>query len=267
MTADGRDHYSYAHYADPAVAEGFDALRFGGPIGQLLLESQERLLGEALAPLPGRRILDVGTGTGRAAIGLASAGASVAGVDASLEMTRVARRRAAAAGLAIDFGLADAHALPFADRSADAAVCLRVIMHAVDWRQCVAELCRVARWRVVVDFPSARSLAALESGGRRIARAMGRQTEAYRVIAERDVANEFATHRFVVVLVRRQFVLPIVVHKKFGRRRFTERVEGALAGLGLLRLLGSPVTMVAERRRDSESGPDRGAVRDGASTP
>ncbi len=30
------DHYSYSVYADPAMAESFDALRFGGPIGRLL---------------------------------------------------------------------------------------------------------------------------------------------------------------------------------------------------------------------------------------
>jgi hypothetical protein len=39
-------HYSYAHYADRDVAEGFDALRFGGPIGRYLLEQQETILRE-----------------------------------------------------------------------------------------------------------------------------------------------------------------------------------------------------------------------------
>ena len=39
-----RDHYSYSHYASRDVAEGFDALRFGGPIGQYLLECQQSLL-------------------------------------------------------------------------------------------------------------------------------------------------------------------------------------------------------------------------------
>ena len=73
---DGRRHYSYAHYADRDVAEGFDALRFSGPIGRYLLESQEALLLDALTPPRGRTVLDVGTGTGRAAIGLARAGAS-----------------------------------------------------------------------------------------------------------------------------------------------------------------------------------------------
>jgi 2-polyprenyl-3-methyl-5-hydroxy-6-metoxy-1,4-benzoquinol methylase len=247
VNAEDREHYSYAHYADPAVAEGFDALRFGGPIGALLLESQEQLLIDALAPLEERRVLDVGTGTGRAAIGLARAGARVVGVDASMQMTRVARHRATQAGVAVDLGLADAHALPFADQCVDAAVCLRVIMHAIDWRRSVAELCRVSRWRVVVDFPSSRSVAAIESLARRLARAVGKKTEAYRVIPERDVTAAFAAHGFRVVLVRRQFVLPIALHKTIGRRGLTEGVEGALAAAGLLRRFGSPVTMVAER--------------------
>jgi hypothetical protein len=44
-------HYSYEAYADPKMAASFDAKRFGGPIGQLLLEEQERVLLEALGDL------------------------------------------------------------------------------------------------------------------------------------------------------------------------------------------------------------------------
>jgi len=47
--------------------------------------------------------------------------------------------------------------------------------------------------------------------------------------------------------VHRQFVLPIACHKLIGSRGATERIEGSLARLGLLRLLGSPVTLVADR--------------------
>jgi len=243
----GRSHYSYAHYADRDVAEGFDALRFSGPIGRYLLESQERLLTEALAPLDGRRVLDVGTGTGRAAIGLGVAGAHVVGLDASAEMLRVAGERLMRAGLAPLLAIADAHDLPLADRSADAVVCLRLLMHVVDWQKCVSEFCRVARWRVVVDFPALGSAAALESGARRLAHALGRKTEAYRVIAERDVEAAFRAHGYRVVMVRRQFVLPIAFHKAVGSLPFTRTVERALEAAGLLRLFGSPVTMVAER--------------------
>jgi ubiquinone/menaquinone biosynthesis C-methylase UbiE len=240
-------HYSYAHYANPDVASGFDALRFGGPIGRLLLETQAAILARALAPLDGRAVLDVGTGTGRAAMGLAQRQARVFGLDASREMLLVARARAREAGLPVPLGAADAHRLPLSDRSVDAAVSLRVLMHALDWRQCVGELCRVARWRVIVDFPALGSVAAIESASRRIARAFGRRVEAYRVLAERDVRAAFAAHGFTVVTIERQFVLPIALHKAVGRLAFTRSIERSLAAVGLLALLGSPVTVVAER--------------------
>jgi ubiquinone/menaquinone biosynthesis C-methylase UbiE len=247
MRPDTRDHYSYSHYANQSVAEGFDALRFGGPIGQLLLDSQRRLLLDELRPVVNRRILDVGTGTGRAAILLSEAGATVVGADASNEMLDVARARAAAAGVAPTFVPGDAHELPFPDQSFDAAVCLRVIMHTPDWARAVSELCRVTRWRVVVDFPALCSVASIESGLRRVARSMGRRTEAYRVLAERQVSRALSTSGFRVVSIHRQFVLPIALHKTIGSVPFTEQTERLLGSIGLLRLFGSPVTMVAER--------------------
>lgn len=240
-----RSHYSYATYADEQMAEGFDQARFGGPIGRYLLETQERLLLEAARGAT--RVLDVGTGTGRAAIGLASAGAEVIGLDASAEMLAVARRRAADAGVNVQFDVADAHALPIADNSVDLAVSLRVLMHVPDWPRCLAELCRVSRRRVVVDFPAAFSVARLESVTRRIGSRFGLKTEPYRCLAERDVERAFASHGFRVVTRHRQFVLPIALHKKIGSLNATLGTERVLASVGLQRLLGSPVTMVAER--------------------
>jgi ubiquinone/menaquinone biosynthesis C-methylase UbiE len=240
-------HYSYEHYANRRVAEGFDALRFGGAVGRYLLETQERLLLDALTPVLGVSVLDVGTGTGRAAIGLAQAGAIVTGLDASAEMLEVAEARATEAGVHVTFGVADAHHLPMADRSVDAAVSLRVLMHAIDWRRCVRELCRVSRRRVIIDFPALGSAAALESAARRLAKALGRRVEAYRVIAERDMHATFAAEGFRVVDVRRQFVLPINLHKRLGSLDRTLSIERRLAAVGALRVLGSPVTMVAER--------------------
>ena len=244
--ADSR-HYSYAHYASRQVAERFVALRFGGPIGRLLLTTQEEILLGALGTPAGRHVLDVGTGTGRAALALARAGATVTGVDASREMLDVASARAGEAGLAVRFEVADAHALPFPDKAFDLAVALRVLMHVPDWRRCLAEVCRVSRGRVVVDFPAALSLAALESGARRLAAAVGRRGEPYRLLAERDVHQVFAAHGFRVTVTHRQFVLPIALHKRVGSLGFTRMVERGLGAVGLRRVLGSPVTMVAER--------------------
>jgi hypothetical protein len=76
---------------------------------------------------------------------------------------------------------------------------------------------------------------------------LGWQVEAYRVLSLRTVRGEVERHGFRVQHVHRQFVLPIAFHKLVGSRTFTIAIERALAAAGLLRLAGSPVTVVAER--------------------
>jgi SAM-dependent methyltransferase len=242
-----RDHYSYTVYADPATARTFDERRFGGPIGELVASTQARILTDAAADLDHPTVLDVGTGTGRAALLLARHGGLVTGIDASPEMLAVARARAAAAGLDITFRQGDAHAIDAADRAFDLVVCLRVIMHTPDWRKSVRELCRVADRLVVLDFPSARSAAVIESLARKATHAFGRRTEPYRVLNRRIVAAELRRAGFQVRSAHRQFVVPIALHKAVGSVALTTQVEGALARVGLLALLGSPITIVAER--------------------
>jgi ubiquinone/menaquinone biosynthesis C-methylase UbiE len=239
--------YSYTVYADPAMAQRFDALRFSGPIGQLIAATQEARIAEFLAPLEGRAILDVGTGTGRAAIARARRGARVTGVDASREMLRVARQRAADAQASVVFAPGDVHALPFADRSFDAVVCLRVLMHTPEWRQALRELCRVARHRVVLDYPARWSTAALQAGARAVAQWVNRDVEAYRVFSSRQMAAALRSAGFELRGEHRQFVLPIALHKRIGSAPWTSGVETVLAYAGLNRRFGSPVTIVAER--------------------
>jgi SAM-dependent methyltransferase len=241
------DHYSYTVYADPAMAERFEAMRFSGPIGRLIADTQEQQIAAFLAPIAGRTILDVGTGTGRAAIALARRGAIVTGVDASAEMLDVARRRARDAGVDVTFTRGDAHRLAFPDCSFDAVVCLRVLMHTPDWRRSLAELCRVAADRVVFDYPARWSTAAVQAAARRVAHRFDGRVEAYRVFSAREVARALQHGGFEPAGEHRQFVLPIALHKRIGSESWTRRIEGWLADAGLMRRFGSPVTIVARR--------------------
>jgi ubiquinone/menaquinone biosynthesis C-methylase UbiE len=240
-------HYSYSVYADPAMAESFDRSRFSGPIGRLLADTQEEVLANFLAPIAGRTVLDVGTGTGRAAIALAGRGALVTGVDASAEMLAVARERAKAANTTVTFDQGDAHGLRYVDRSFDAVVCLRVLMHTPDWRRSLGELCRVARDRVVFDYPALASAAALQAATRHLAHAAGARVEAYRVFSDRSITAVLEANGYRRIGAHRQFVLPIALHKKLGSLAATRRIEGALTRIGLLDAFGSPVTVVAQR--------------------
>jgi len=243
----GSDHYSYSAYADPAMAASFDARRFGGPIGQILLADQERVLSTFLGDVAGRRVLDLGTGTGRAAMALARRGALVTGVDASTEMLSVARTRARDEGLTIEFAEGDAHALVFPNRAFDSTVCLRLLMHVPDWRTAVSELCRVTERRLVFDYPAFGSTAALQAAWRRAAAQAGQTVEAYRVFRATAITRELDRHGFRIIDTHKQFVLPIAFYKLVGSTGFTRGVERVLAGAGLLRLAGSPVTIAAER--------------------
>jgi ubiquinone/menaquinone biosynthesis C-methylase UbiE len=162
-------------------------------------------------------------------------------------MLSVARVRATDAGLVIEFAQGDAHALVYPDRTFDAVVCLRMLMHVPDWRKALSELCRVSGQLLVFDYPALGSAAAAQAVWRRAALSMGRQVEAYRVFRHGDIARELERHRFRITAVHKQFVLPIALHKAVGSTAMTRGIEGMLAGVGLLRLAGSPVTIAAER--------------------
>ena len=241
------EHYSYAAYADPAMARSFESRRFGGPIGEYVASSQARVLANMVGRIKDRSIVDVGTGTGRAAILMARGGARVTAVDASEQMLEVARERADEERLKIRFVRGDAHALQFPDREFDVGICLRVLMHAPDWRRCLAELCRVSQRLVIFDYPAALSVALVESVSRRVVHTLGARTEAYRVFSDRAIRDALEPLQFQVRSVHRQFVMPIQFHRAIGSRRFTIWSEGLLDRVGLLKRLGSPVTVVAER--------------------
>jgi SAM-dependent methyltransferase len=105
----------------------------------------------ALAPRPGERIVDVGCGTGNAALLAARAGAEVTGLDLAERLLDVARGRAAEEGLPVEFKVGDAAALPAPDDAFDAAISVFGVIFA-DGPTAAAELLRVTRpgGRIVV---------------------------------------------------------------------------------------------------------------------
>ncbi len=95
-----------------------------------------------LAPRPGEDVLDAGCGTGRSLPSLVAAGARPVGIDFSVEMLKVARRRLPGARLAA----ADLQRpLPLRPRRFDAALCALVGEHLPDLRATFSEVQRVLR--------------------------------------------------------------------------------------------------------------------------
>ena len=106
--------------------------------------SSEQALRDAVLERPVRRLLDIGTGTGRA---LELLGPNVdigVGIDASREMLAVARAKLEHAGLQnCRVRHADLYELPFGDQSFDAVMIHHVLRFVADPKRALCEAARV----------------------------------------------------------------------------------------------------------------------------
>ena len=124
------------------------ARRFDWSVGRYeetalrLLPAAELLVEEADVR-GGDRVVDVGCGTGNAALLAAARGARVTGVDPALRLLEVARERAAAETLNVTFLAGEAAALPLADESADVVLSVFGVVFAPDAEEAAGELARV----------------------------------------------------------------------------------------------------------------------------
>lgn len=233
------------------------ARRFQGPVGRWFVDSQTHITLQSLAGLPpGSTILDVGGGHAQVAPPLAEAGyrVTVIGSDRSCgerlaALTSIGRCR---------FGVGNLQALPYADEAFDAVVCYRLVAHSVDWRRLVGELCRVARHRVIVDYPARRSVNVASNALFRIKHSIERgTTRPFALFGRGEVAGAFAAAGFAIASVRPQFLLPMALYRLAGSAALARGAEGLARSVGLTSLLGSPVIARADRR-PTQGGPPRG---------
>jgi ubiquinone/menaquinone biosynthesis C-methylase UbiE len=100
---------------------------------------------EALDLRSGQSVLDVAAGNGNVTLAAARRWCDVTSTDYVPALLERGRERAMAEGLAIDFKVADAEALPFADASFDAVVSTFGVMFTPNQDRAAAELLRVCK--------------------------------------------------------------------------------------------------------------------------
>jgi len=91
----------------------------------------------------GERVLDLGCGTGNAALLAAEEGARVTGVDPAQRLLEVARARAASQGTEVQFLPGEAASVPLDDASVDVVLSVFAVIFAPDAGAAAAEMARV----------------------------------------------------------------------------------------------------------------------------
>lgn len=141
-------------WSDPSIASLEDVARMAAHLEDRAQRADQaqvnRAVVDSLAPQPGERLLEVGSGSGvicRLVAPHVAPGGEVVGLDISPQFTTVAREYAAGAELGhlTRFETGQAEDLPYPQDSFAGAFALRLLMHAADPDLVVRELARVVR--------------------------------------------------------------------------------------------------------------------------
>jgi 2-polyprenyl-3-methyl-5-hydroxy-6-metoxy-1,4-benzoquinol methylase len=137
--------------------------------------------------------------------------------------------------------------LPFDDESFDTAISFRLVTHCTQWPVLIRELCRVARHAVIVDYPTSQSVNCIAPALFGAKKRVEADTRHWALFRHREINATFKQNGFRVTGVRKQFFLPMVMHRMLKSRGISAFKEGIARSLGLTRLWGSPVIVRAER--------------------
>lgn len=224
------------------------ARRFSGPVGRLLLEGQRTALERLPLDLERRRVLELGGGHGQLLAWLLERGAQVVVQGSRLEESEVTRLRPARAGGPPWFVTSSLWKLPFADRSFDYVVAIRLLAHIErrELEQLVGEMARVARRGIVVDFTPRSSIQGMGTALFALKRRVEGDTRPYFTHGPTELRRLFARFGFEVSAVERQFWLPMALHRGLGRPGLSASLERIGERLGLVRLVGGPAVLLAE---------------------
>lgn len=233
--------------ADLVTASEAYAQRFAGPVGAHFLAVQTRAVLGLLAPWPGATVLDVGGGHAQTALPLAAAGYQVTVAGSRPECGRRLARLMTPGSY--EFRAVDLMNLPFAERSFDLVLSLRMLTHVADLPGYVAQLCEAADQAVLVDYPAKRSFNLVADALFKAKESLddNLHTRPFKSFWDREVLDLFRAQGFGRPRLRRQHFLPMALHRGLGSGGFTKASEGLCRALGLTALLGSPVVLCLER--------------------
>lgn len=227
------------------------AERFSGSVGEWFLAEQARHVMESLSTLPSRlKVLDVGGGHAQLVPALVEGGHDVVVLGSTPDCGTRLRPWTGDGKCRFDVG--DMMSLPYPNQSFDVAVSVRILSHLSNPDALIAELCRVSRLAVVVDYPSRRGLNQFADSLFAVKLwAEHRTTRRFQTYWPGEMRRMFFDEGFAVTSERPQYFWPMALHRMLGSATVASTIELPMAPL--LPRFGSPVIQRAERM--SPAGP------------
>lgn len=136
------------------------------------LDSASERVAERAGIRAGIRVLDLGAGTGNAALAAARRGGSVVAVEPADRLLEIARARATAEKLALTCLRGDASAIPAGDGAFDVVLSVFAVIFAPDAEQAASEMVRVVRPGGHIVMTSWTSEGGIAEAGRLVREAM-----------------------------------------------------------------------------------------------
>ena len=217
------------------------ARRFAGPVGEYFLELQARITLDLISVWPSARVLDVGGGHAQIAVPLVRNGYSVTVTGSDPSCRERLDRTLGPTGW--EFRRCGPLTLPFEDDAFDVVVAFRLLPHIDQWQALLDEMCRVARHGIIVDYPDRRSFNLVQSVFFGLKKTIEKNTRPFLCFKRSQLLGEFRRRGFPSATIRPELFFPMVVHRAIGRAGMSKLMESAASGLGMTRLLGSPVIL------------------------
>ncbi|NMC62287.1 MAG: class I SAM-dependent methyltransferase [SAR324 cluster bacterium] len=223
--------------------------RFEGEIGRYFLEVQAKTLLSLLPPFQGGslKILEIGGGHGQLFEPLLKLGHEVWVQGSSAEaLWRIDSFKGDKSKLHCIQSPLDS--LPFEDKFFDVVLNVRVVAHIDNLSSYLKEWCRVAKMRVIFDYPPLLSFNVFYPLFFRIKKVLEKNTRTFKIYKTNDFKKELDVLGWEITEIKKQFFVPMVIHRKLNNARRSFKIEEACANLGLTALLGSPAILAAQAK-------------------
>jgi len=232
-------------YEMPDVVTSSDdyATRFSGKWGKYLLDKQNSLIEQALPRGENISVLSLGGGHGqlldiyaRRQIKPVIFGSS----PKSFGQIRSGQ---------VETAVGDFTRLPYPDQSFDAVVAIRLLMHLDNWQEVVAEMTRVAKQCVIIDYPALLSTNILTPLLYPLKKGYEKNTRVYTIFSHKQILEPFEKAGFRVHSRHAELLLPIVIHRMTKAALPLRMLENFFHVTRLTDLFGSPVILRVDRDR------------------